>query len=194
MIKLNGVVVTEGKYDKIRLSSIIDAPIITTEGFSIFKDKEKLDFLRAVAEKKGIIIITDSDSAGQFIRQRLKSFIDSKYIKNVYLPPIKGKERRKSRPSAEGLLGVEGTDNAIIIKALENFICEEKSEGKKITKTDFYELGLSGDGSVKRRDLLKQRLSLPSSLSSSALLDAVNIIYSYDEFISLAKELLNEQG
>ncbi len=189
MIKLDGVVVTEGKYDKIKLSGIIDAPIITTDGFSLFRDKEKIDFLRAVAEKKGIIVITDSDSAGQFIRNRLKGFIDSKYIKNVYLPPIKGKERRKTHPSAEGLLGVEGTDNELIIKALRQFAAPSQGEGRKITKTDFYTLGLSGDGSAKRRAALKERLSFPSSLSAKALLDAVNILYSYDEFISIAKEI-----
>ncbi len=189
MIRLDGVVVTEGKYDKIRLAGIIDAPIITTDGFSVFKDKEKLGFLRAVAEKKGIIIITDSDSAGQFIRQRLRSFIDGKYIKNVYLPPTPGKERRKARPSAEGLLGVEGTDNEIIIEALQKFAVEKREDTRKITKTDFYNLGLSGDGSNQKRAALKEKLSLPSSLSAKALLDAVNILYSYDEFISLAKEL-----
>jgi len=189
LIKLNEVILVEGKYDKIRLSSIVDAPIITTGGFSIFKDKEKLSFLKTVAEKKGLIIITDSDSAGQFIRTRLKGYIDDRYIKNVYLPPIEGKERRKSRPSAEGLLGVEGTDNSIIIEALERFAVSKSESGRKIEKADFYALGLAGDGSVARREKLKKRLSLPSSLSAKALLEAVNILYSYDEFLTLMGEV-----
>ncbi len=192
MIRLDSVVVTEGKYDKIRLSSIVDAHIITTDGFRIFKDKEKLDFLRAVAEKKGIIIITDSDSAGQFIRSRLKGYIDGKYIKNVYLPPIKGKERRKAQPSAEGLLGVEGTDNAIIMKALEKFAVEKTCE-KRIEKSTFFELGLAGEGSAARRKRLKEALSLPQSLTPTALLDAVNILYSYDEFIIKAREVADNE-
>ncbi|MBR3593502.1 MAG: DUF4093 domain-containing protein [Clostridia bacterium] len=189
MIKLDGVVLVEGKYDKIRLSGIVDAPIITTDGFSLFNDKEKIEYLRAVAEKKGLIVITDSDSAGQFIRQRLRGFIDEKYIKNVYLPPIRGKERRKTHPSAEGLLGVEGTDNKIIEEALIKFACTEKSEGRRIEKSDFYALGLTGDGSVEKRAALKRKLSLPSSLSGKALLDAVNILYTYEEFLALAKEV-----
>ena len=189
MIRLDEVVLVEGKYDKIRLSGIIDATIFTTDGFSIFKDKEKLDFLRVVAEKKGLIIITDSDSAGQFIRTRLRGYIDEKYIKNVYLPPIKGKERRKQKPSAEGLLGVEGTDNEIIASALERFASKREKCGRKIEKSDFYALGLSGEGSSKRREALKEKLSLPSSLSAKALLDAVNVLYSYEEFLSLLNEV-----
>ena len=190
MIRLDSVVLVEGKYDKIRLSSVVDATIMTTDGFRIFKDAEKMALLRAVAQKVGIIVITDSDSAGQLIRTRLKGFIDSKYIKNVYLPPIKGKERRKAHPSAEGLLGVEGTDNAIIENALSAFLSEKAAEKKEaITKTDFYTLGLSGDGSSALRERVKNKLSLPASISVNAMLDAVNILYTREEFISLVNEV-----
>ena len=115
MLRLDCAVLVEGKYDKIRLKNIVDAPIFVCDGFGIFKNKEKLSMLRAVAEKRGLVILTDSDSAGVFIRNRLKGIIGAEHIKNVYLPPIKGKERRKAAPSAEGLLGVEGTDDEIII-------------------------------------------------------------------------------
>ncbi len=189
MIRLDSVVLVEGKYDKIRLSSIVDATIMTTDGFHIFKDKEKMALLRAVAEKVGIIVITDSDSAGQLIRTRLKGFIDGRYIKNVYLPPIKGKERRKARPSAEGLLGVEGTDNTIIENALSAFLSNSPAKGDPVTKTDFFVLGLSGDGSGELRSRVKKRLSLPDSLSANAMLDAVNILYTRDEFIGIVNEV-----
>lgn len=189
MIKLKSAVIVEGKYDKIRLSNIIDAPIFTTDGFRLFKDKEKIAMLREIAKKCGVIVLTDSDSAGMFIRNRLKNYIGEEYITNVYLPEIKGKERRKSMPSAEGLLGVEGTDDEIIIKCLERFICHEETGGKKIEKSDFLRLGLSGAGSNEKRILLKEKLGLPKSLSTNALLQAINVLYSYEEFIKITEEL-----
>ena len=188
MIRLKTPVIVEGKYDKIRLSNIIDAPIFTTDGFRIFKDKEKIEFFRAVAEKSGIIILTDSDSAGQMIRNHLKKAIGDTHIYNVYLPEILGKERRKSHPSKEGLLGVEGTDDAIIIKAIERFTAE-KSDGKKVNKTDFLLWGLSGDGSVIKREKLKERLSLPKALSTNGLLDAINVLYTYEEIEKIVGEI-----
>ncbi len=188
MIKLKTPVIVEGKYDKIRLSNIIDAPIFTTDGFHIFKDKEKLAFLSAVARKTGVIILTDSDSAGLMIRNHLRKVIGDEYIHNVYLPEIVGKERRKPHPSAEGFLGVEGTDDAIIIKAIERFTAPQ-CDGKKVTKADLFAWGLSGDGSVKKRNALKSRLGLPQALSTSALLDAVNLLYSYEEIEKIVNEV-----
>lgn len=182
MIRLNSAVVVEGKYDKIRLSNIVDAPVFTTDGFRLFKNKEKIELLRAVAKKHGIIILTDSDSAGMFIRNRLKNYIGEEYIKNVYLPPLKGKERRKNAPSAEGLLGVEGTPDEIIVSALEKFCCERNNDGKKIEKSDFYRWGLTGENSKAKRDALKRKLALPKDLSPNALLEAVNLLFEYDEF------------
>lgn len=188
MIRLKTPVIVEGKYDKIRLSNIIDAPIFTTDGFRIFKDKEKMEFFRAVAEKSGIIILTDSDSAGQMIRNHLKKAIGDTHIYNVYLPEILGKEKRKRTPSKEGLLGVEGTDDAIIIKAIERFTAE-KSVGKKVNKTDFLLWGLSGDGSVIKREKLKERLSLPKALSTNGLLDAINVLYTHEEIEKIVGEI-----
>ncbi len=189
MIRLDSVVLVEGKYDKIRLSNIVDATIMTTDGFRIFKDKEKMALLRALAEKNGIIIITDSDSAGQFIRARLKGYIDPRYIKNVYLPAIKGKEKRKEKPSREGFLGVEGTDDEIIRQALISFATEKKDRKTPITKAELYTLGLSGDGSTALRAAVKEKLSLPQSLSTNAFLEAVNILYTKEEFIKTVEEV-----
>ena len=189
MIRIDSAIIVEGKYDKIRLSNIVDAPIFTTDGFHIFKDKEKMALIRAVAEKKGTIILTDSDSAGVFIRNRLKNFIGEKHIKNVYLPEIKGKERRKDRASAEGLLGVEGTDDNIIIEALEKFASDTAKKGKQICKSDFLEWGLSGAGSQKKRDKIKEKLSLPKAISANALLEIANLLYGYDEFKKIVCEV-----
>lgn len=190
MIKIESIVLVEGKYDKIRLSNIVDAVIITTDGFRIFKDREKTEFLRAAAKKRGIIIMTDSDSAGQLIRMHLKGIIPPEYIKNVYLPPIKGKEKRKRRPSAEGLLGVEGTDDKIITNALKAFsVSDEKAKDEKITKADMYALGMSGDGSTALRQAVKEKLFLPSAMSPTAFLDAVNVLFSREEFIKTVEEV-----
>ena len=188
MIKLDKAVIVEGKYDKIRLSNFIDATIITTDGFGIFKDKEKRSLIRLLAEKKGIVIITDSDHAGQVIRSHIKSFVSHGEIINVYLPLLCGKEKRKSKPSAEGLLGVEGTPDSIIIEALDraHLICENKAEtGRRITKTDLFALGLSG-GEKSRilRESLCEYLKIPP-LPANTLLDAINTLFTYEEFLEM---------
>ena len=187
MIKLKQAVIVEGKYDKIRLENIIDATIITTEGFQIFKNKEKLDLIRVLAQKNGIIILTDSDRAGQMIRKHVEKSVGKAEIINVYLPALKGKEKRKTAPSKEGTLGVEGTDDEIIIEALRRVgVSGDKTEkqGRKITKTDLFNLGLSGGiGSAeKRADLLKY-LSLPDFLPTNSLLSVLNSLYGYNDFI-----------
>lgn len=189
MIRLDSAVVVEGKYDKIRLSNIVDAPIFTTDGFRIFKDKEKTAMLCAVAKKNGIIVLTDSDSAGQIIRNHLRKIIGDEYITNVYLPEIRGKERRKKKPSSEGLLGVEGTADAVIVAALERFAVKKQKSDKKIEKRDFLFWGLSGDGSAEKRERLKAKLSLPQALSANGLLEVVNYLYDYDEFEKIVGEL-----
>ena len=185
MIRLESAILVEGKYDKIRLSNIVDAPIFTTDGFRIFKDRRKLDLLRAVARKRGLIILTDSDSAGQFIRSRLKGLIGDENITNVYLPAFKGKEKRKHSPSAEGLLGVEGTDDEILIKALCRFASPPQENERRIEKSDFYAWGLIGYNSTEKRDMLKKRLGLPPAMTANALLESVNILYGYDEFLKI---------
>ena len=188
MIKLDKAVIVEGKYDKIRLSNFIDATIITTDGFGIFKNEEKRSLIKLLAEKTGIVIITDSDHAGQMIRAHIKSFVQKGEIVSVYLPSLKGKEKRKIRPSAEGLLGVEGTPDEIIIEALEKAgltVKPTEKTGRKITKTDLYTLGFSGgDNSSAMRKSFCKFLKIPE-LPTNTLLDAINVFYTYDEFLEM---------
>lgn len=187
MIKLRQVVVVEGKYDKITLSNIIDATIITTDGFGIYKNKDKMALIRAFAKNKGIIIMTDSDSAGAQIRGFLKGICADGEIINVYIPQLKGKEKRKDKPSKEGLLGVEGMNKECVLNALQKsgvsqYKYEENS--RKISKTDLFSLGLSGgDNSAFLRKMLLKHLNLPDNLSANAFLDAVNTLFTYEEFI-----------
>ncbi|MGI5984813.1 MAG: DUF4093 domain-containing protein [Clostridiales bacterium] len=191
MIKVNEVVVVEGRYDKNTLSQIIDGTIIETEGFGIFSDKEKLELLRRLAEKRGLIILTDSDGAGFVIRNYLKGSIDPKFVKNAYIPDIMGKEKRKCSPSKEGKIGVEGMSREVIISALTkagvSFV-ENGSENPRgtITKADLFELGLSGGAkSREKRQRLLKELHLPERLSSNALLDILNALMSKDELYKL---------
>lgn len=190
MIHLDKVLIVEGKYDKIKLCNFIEAEIVTTDGFRIFKDRDKMAMLRKMAEKKGIIILTDSDAAGFVIRNHLCGSIDNSLITNVFIPEIKGKERRKSAPSKQGLLGVEGVTEEIILKAFEKAGISALGEqaiyksSEKITKTDLFILGLSGgEGSADKRQELLKRLDLPTSLSPTQLLTALNSLYSKEEFL-----------
>lgn len=196
MIKLGEAVIVEGKYDKIKLSNFIDAVIVPTNGFSVFKDKEKIKYIRLLARKKGLIIITDSDSAGMQIRSYLKKICGTETIKNVYIPQIKGKEKRKNAPSKEGYLGVEGMDEAVITDALKKsgIICKKCSAHKPITKQDLYIYGLSGcvDSRQKRESFAKFS-ELPVGMSSSAFCDAVNAIYEYDEFLKAVEKWQSEE-
>lgn len=184
MIKLEQAVIVEGKYDKIKLSSIIDAVIITTNGFNIFKDTEKLELIRYYAEKTGIIIMTDSDSAGFIIRNHIKGAVKKGTVINVYIPDIMGKEKRKLKPSAEGKLGVEGVEKKIILEALEKagVTASAGEEREKITKTDLFTLGLSGgkNSSDLRKKLLED-LKLPSLLSPNSMLEVLNTMMSPEE-------------
>ena len=186
MIKLKEAVIVEGKYDKIRLANLLDTAIITTDGFRIFKDREKAALIRLMAEKRGIVIMTDSDSAGQLIRKQVEKLAGRDRVKNVYLPPILGKEKRKTAPSAEGLLGVEGTEDGIILEALSRAgIIGEPTpkKGREITKTDLFNLGLSGgEGSAERRASLLRFLKLPESLPANSMLDILNTLYGLEDF------------
>lgn len=188
MIKIKEAIIVEGKYDKIKLSSIIDGLIIETNGFRIFKDKNKIEFLKKLADTRGILVFTDSDSAGFLIRNHISSIIPKDKIKHAYIPDIYGKEKRKNKYSKEGKLGVEGVPQEVIINSLKNAnvlyslsepACKEKRE---ITKLDLYNWGLSGkDNSLKlRRKFLKQ-LNLPEHLSVNSLLKVLNSIMTYDE-------------
>lgn len=195
MIKLNEAVIVEGRYDKILLRGFIDAPIIETGGFRVFKDKEKQKLIRKLSETRGIIIMTDSDSAGFVIRNFLRGIVPAGKIKHCYIPQIRGKERRKAEVSKEGYLGVEGLDEKTIIEALERSgvnICSKSAETKfeEITKADFYELGLSGkENSAKLREKLLKKLGMPTYLSANAFLAVLNCFYSKKDLLDILREI-----
>lgn len=185
MLKINEAIIVEGNYDKARLVNIVDATIIVTDGFMIFKDTKKAEMIKKLADTCGVIIFTDSDAAGFKIRNYLKNILSGKKVKHAYIPDIKGKERRKNHHSKEGFLGVEGVSDDIIITALNNAGYSAGNEDKKrlITKTDLYSDGLcGGDDSAQRRERLKKNLNLPKHLSANSLLDVLNRLYSYDEY------------
>ena len=191
MLKVEQVIVVEGRYDKNTLSQVVDATIIETEGFGVFSDKEKLALLRRMADKKGLIVFTDSDSAGFLIRNFIKSSIDNSKVRHAYIPDIYGKEKRKKEASAEGKLGVEGMSAKVILQALERAEAGfSDSEGEKITKADMYKAGLSGcPGCSARRAALIKRLELPERLSPNALLDVLNALMTREEFLSLVRDV-----
>ena len=190
MVKIKEAIVVEGRYDKNTLSQIVDAPILETAGFGIFKDKQQMALLRRVAETRGLIVFTDSDGAGFVIRNHIKSAIPSRYLKHAYIPDIYGKERRKAAPGKEGKLGVEGMTPEIIVDALRRAGAtlegESAAPANQITKQDLMELGLSGgaDASAKRLALLK-KLGFPEHMSANAMLQALNMLYSLDELKDL---------
>ncbi len=178
-------VVVEGKYDQIKLSSVIDATILTTEGFGVFNNREKRALLRTLS-KNGIIILTDSDGAGGLIRSHIQSFVEPDKIYNLYIPQIAGKEKRKKAPSKAGTLGVEGMDAALLRELFEKFADRHAALQKArdpITKADFFAHGLTGkEGSAARRNQLSNRLSLPKDMTPTALLAAVNLLMSREEY------------
>jgi ribonuclease M5 len=186
MVKIREAIVVEGKYDKNVLHQIVDAPIFVTNGFGIFKDPDTMALLRRTAEKRGLIVLTDSDGAGFVIRNRIKSSIPGKYLKHAYIPDIPGKEKRKSAPGKEGKLGVEGMRPEIILDSLRRAgatLEEESTQGvAEITKQDLMMLGLSGGTDSSRlRVRLQKKLGFPEHLSANGLLQALNIFYSLDE-------------
>lgn len=194
MVKIREAILVEGRYDKNTLSQIVDAPILETAGFGIFKDKKQLALLRQVAERRGLIVFTDSDGAGFVIRNHIKSTIPGKYLKHAYIPDVYGKERRKIAPGKEGKLGVEGMTRDVILDALRKagatFEGEETCVSGGITKQDLVELGLSGgaDASAKRLALL-EKLKLPEHMSANAMLQALNLLYTLEELTSIVDHL-----
>lgn len=193
MLHIEQAVVVEGKYDKIKLSSVIDAVIITTNGFSVIKDKEKLEIIRFFARNKGIIILTDSDSAGFKIRNFLKGAITDGKITNVYIPDIFGKEKRKAVPSKEGKIGVEGIDTRILLEAFQKagVLSVETDENKElVTKLDLFEAGLSGksNSSEKRSRFLKY-LGMPELMTTNAMLEIINTMMTRSEFLDIIEKL-----
>lgn len=195
MVKIREAILVEGRYDKNTLSQIVDAPILETAGFGIFKDKQQMALLRQIAAKRGLIVFTDSDGAGFVIRNHVKSAIPGKYLKHAYIPDIPGKEKRKAAPGKEGKLGVEGMSREIILEALRRSGAtmegEEMGQTRPaITKQDLMALGLSGgpDASAKRLALLK-KLNLPEHLSPNAMLQALNLLYSLEELTNIVKKM-----
>ncbi len=182
-------IIVEGKYDRLRLLCICRANIITTDGFGIFKKGEKLALLRALSKKGKIIVLTDSDGAGKVIRSHISSAVPKDKIIQLYIPQIKGKEKRKSAPSAEGTLGVEGMEEKLLYELLRPFEDEEASrriDENPLSKTDLYIDGLSGgENSSDKRDELAHSLGLPKGMSANALLAALKILVTYDEYLTL---------
>lgn len=207
-IRLKETVIVEGRYDRIRLSELIASPMIETGGFRVFKDKEKQELIRAVAKRRGILVMTDVDSAGFVIRNFLRGIVPQEQILHAYIPTIKGKEKRKQEASKEGILGVEGIDRDALIDAIRNSgahiinslplvkgggsehadseglqNCTSDSENLSITKTDFFDYGLSGcaNAAVHRQEVLSS-LGLPTYLTTNAMISALNCLFTKDEF------------
>lgn len=193
MHRIREAIVVEGRYDKNTLSQVVEATILETSGFGIFKDHERLALLRRLAEKQGLIVLTDSDGAGFVIRNYLKGAVDPALVKQAYIPDRYGKERRKAAPGREGKLGVEGMPPDVLLDALRRAGATFLDEGgdlppprRTITKADLYAAGYSGgEGSARRRQELLKRLDLPQHLSPNALLEVLNALYGYEELVEM---------
>lgn len=195
MYKVKEAIIVEGIYDKTKLEGFIDGIILTTHGFAVYTNEDFIKTIQELARKTGIVILTDSDSAGVRIRNFVKQTVREGVVKHAYVPDIVGKERRKSHASKEGLLGVEGMSEETIIKSLRDAGCEidDKSfTGKEgdITKADLYMLGLSGGkDSVQLRNKLSKELNVPAKLSANMLLDVLNRLVSYDELVEIVQKI-----
>ena len=194
MVKIKQAIVVEGKYDQNTLSQLVDTTIFQTRGFGVMHDKALLELLRKAAKTTGLIIFTDSDGAGFVIRNFLKGALPKEGVLHAYIPDIPGKEKRKRAPGKEGLLGVEGMTKEILLSALENAGADlggeaEKRPGDTITKFDLYTAGLSGKpDSASKRAAFLEKLRFPAHMSANALLDALNLLYTREEFLSLFEE------
>ena len=204
-IKLPIPVIVEGKYDKIKLSAVIDGTVITTDGFGIFTKAEKLALIRRLAGENGVIVLTDSDGAGKLIRSHITSAVPKDKVYQLYIPKIEGKERRKDAPSKEGYLGVEGMETSLLRDIIMKFCASVGIDGETgavggeprktggITKADFYESGLTGAADSRaNRDALAAVLSLPSGMTANALLAAVNIICTKDEYRKAVRRIARQ--
>lgn len=186
-LSLKEAIIVEGRYDKIRLSEFIASPVIETGGFRVFKDKEKQSLIRQIAVRRGILILTDVDSAGFVIRNFLRGIVPESQIRHAYIPTVAGKERRKPEPSKEGVLGVEGLDREALIGAIRksgaHLLGEESESRGEITKNDFYVYGLTGqENSAKLREGILAELGLPRYLTTNAMIAAINCLFSREEF------------
>ena len=194
MVKIRQAIVVEGKYDQNTLSQLVDTTIFQTRGFGVMHDKALLELLRKAAKTTGLIIFTDSDGAGFVIRNFLKGALPKEGVLHAYIPDIPGKEKRKRAPGKEGLLGVEGMTKEILLSALENAGADlggeaEKRPGDTITKFDLYTAGLSGKpDSASKRAAFLEKLRFPAHMSANALLDALNLLYTREEFLALFED------
>jgi ribonuclease M5 len=196
------VLIVEGKYDASRLAHLTDAMILLTDGFGIYSDKKRQRLFKALAKKNGLILLTDSDAAGFQIRNYITNLVGAENVVQAYVPAIHGKERRKAQPGKEGLLGVEGVPDEIVVQCLRDALGEEvtdgeqtaKPEGRSITYTDLYEWGLSGTaGSAERKTKLLNALGLPPRLSKKELVQALNRLYTYEQLDTLQAQILHAE-
>ena len=193
-LKIPYPVIVEGRYDKLRLESVIEAHIIPTDGFGIFKKEEKASMLRALAQKTPLILLTDSDGAGKLIRSHLTSVLPPERVIQLYVPRIAGKEKRKNEASAEGILGVEGMERTLLYELFSPYANADAVENRRaenpLSKTDFYEDGLTGsEGSREKRDALCVRLGLPVGMTPNALLAALRVLCTYEEYCALVERI-----
>lgn len=198
MLHLRQTVIVEGKYDKARLAAFIDANIITTDGFDIFRDRAKLQMIRALAARDGIVILTDSDHAGFRIRRHIAGAVPPEQVTHVYIPDMPGKERRKPKPGAEGLLGVEGIPDKILLEAFIRAGLDQQEAplppAHPVTSADLMELGLSGgENSRALRAALLKALGLPSHMGPKALLRTINALYSREDFFQFVQTLTEQE-
>lgn len=202
MLKIKEAIVVEGRYDKNTLSQLVDTVIVETGGFQVFKEKDRLNMLRLLAKRRGLIVLTDSDGAGFVIRNFLKGAIPPQQVKHAYIPDLYGKEKRKAHPGKEGKLGVEGMRPEVLEESLRRAgatILEEESPspttGRPITKADLFRDGLTGgQGSGEKRKALERRLGLPERLSTNSLLQVLNSLMSYEEYTALIQEQKPAEG
>ena len=198
MVRVREVIVVEGRYDQNTLRQIVDADVVCTEGFGIFRERERQALLRRLAEKRGLIVLTDPDGAGSVIRGFLNGIVDPRYVKNAFIPDVPGKEKRKSSPSREGKLGVEGMTPEVILRALAAAGATMDDSGctphGEITPATLYALGLSGgENSAARRRRLQRALELPERMSAKQLLTALNILVSREELVSILASVEQER-
>ena len=198
MLHIKETIVVEGKFDKEKLKTVTDAPIICTGGFSLYTNKNIVNSIRRMAEKTGVIVLTDSDGAGFRIRNYIKQCVGNRgVVKHAYIPSVAGKERRKEKSGKEGLLGVEGMTEELLAEILKNVTevaeCEKRDINEIITKSTFFADGFSGkDDSSEKRKLLAKELGLPLRISANAMIEVLNTAFSFEEYKSALEKINNE--
>ncbi len=188
-LKIPFPVIVEGRYDKLRLECVMTGQILTTDGFGVFNKQEKTQLFRALAEKTPLILLTDSDGAGKLIRSHLTSILSPDKLIQLYIPRVKGKESRKKKPSAEGVLGVEGMEQKLLYELLSPYADEKSANRAKenpLSKTDLFIDGFTGcNGSVEKRNAFAEKVGLPAGMTPNAFLSALKVLMTYDEYLQL---------